>query len=313
MKQENKNKLLTISLLGLLLVASLLFFYKAGTDEVNKDIFKVASLSNVDKVVLFSPERQVELKFNGSKWNVNQSYPADDQLITVLFATLQQAEPKRRVSSSLADSLSGALHANGVKVTLYEGETSIKSFYAGGNNAKTVAYFLDDEQAVYTMSIPGYRVYVAGIFELDENGWRDKRVFNFNWRNFKKLKTQFHDQPDQNFEIAEKEGGFNLLGPIQADTTRLNDYLDAVSLLMVKEYVSLGKKSPVDSLLQSPAWMTIQVFDLGDNVYQLDLIKPSEGDMDVRGKIGESDAVLFSREQVFPVLKTKDYLLRQRP
>lgn len=313
MKPENRNKLLTLSLLGLLLVALVLIFYKAGSDEVNKDIFKVASLSNVDKVVLSSPEGQVELQFNGSKWNVNQSYPADDQLITVLFATLQQAEPKRRVSSNLIDSLSSALHTNGVKVSLYEGETSIKNFYAGGNTAKTEAYFLDEEQGPYIITIPGYRVYVAGVFELEENGWRDKRVFNFNWRNFKKLKTQFQEQPDQNFEIAEMEGSFNLVGPAKADTSRLNDYLDAVSLLMVKEYASSGKKSAGDSLFKSPAWVTIQVFDLGDNVYQLDLFRPTEGDIDVWGKIGDSDAVLFGREQVMPILRTKKDLTRQRP
>ncbi len=41
------------------------------------------------------------------------------------------------------------------------------------------------------MNIPGYRVYVSGIFELDESGWREKRVFAFNWQNFQKLDAHF--------------------------------------------------------------------------------------------------------------------------
>ncbi|MFZ1809455.1 MAG: DUF4340 domain-containing protein [Cyclobacteriaceae bacterium] len=305
MSQEKKNKVLVVSLGGLIILAVVLFFYQSDRQEIDKSIFKVDDLSLVDRVILSSASGDVELSFSGSKWLVNKNQEADEQLITVLFATLQQAEPKRQVANNQKDSISSMLVKNGVKLNLYQEGDLVKSFYAGGNVTKTEAYFLDNEP--YIMTIPGYRVYVSGIFEVEANGWRDKRVFNFNWRNFKKLEAEFNRQPNQNFAIADQGSGFDLVNSPPSDTTRLNDYLDAVSLLMAKEYLTSGRQSIYDSLMQTTPIATISVYDLGDNAMTLDLYAPLEGDQDALGRLNGTDQVLFGREQVIPILKTRDY------
>lgn len=305
MSQEKKNKVLVISFGGLMILAVVLFFYQADKQEIDKSIFKVDDLSLVDRVTLSSANGDVELSFSGSKWLVNNNQEADEQLITILFATLQQAEPKRQVANSMKDSVSSMVLNHGVKLNLYQGEALVKSFYAGGNAAKTEAYFMDDEP--YIMVIPGYRVYVSGVFEVEANGWRDKRVFNFNWRNFKKLEAKFSRQANQNFSIADQGSGFDLVNSPPSDTTRLNDYLDAVSLLMAKEYLTSGRQSIYDSLIQTLPIATISVYDLGDNVMTLDLYPPLDGDPDALGRLNGIDPVLFGREQVIPILKTRDY------
>lgn len=294
------------SLGGLIVLAVLLFFYQDNQQEVDKSIFKVEDLSLVDRVELLSANSEVELSFSGSKWLVNKSQEADEQLITVLFATLQQAEPKRMVANNLKDSVSALLIKNGVKLNLYQGDALVKSFYAGGNAAQTEAYFMD-ESGPYIMTIPGYRVYVSGVFEVEANGWRDKRIFNFNWRNFKRLNAEFSRQPDQNFTISDQGAGFDLVNSPPSDTTRLNDYLDAVSLLMAKEYLTSGSVPLYDSLLQTTPIATISVYDLGDNALTLDLYPPIEGDPDALGRMNGTDPVLFGRAQVIPILKTRDY------
>lgn len=297
------------SLGGLIVLAVLLFFYQDNQQEVDKSIFKVENLSLIDRVELLSANSEVELSFSGSKWLVNKSQEADEQLITVLFATLQQAEPKRMVANNLKDSVSNLLMKNGVKLNLYQGDVLVKSFYAGGNETKTEAYFMD-ESGPYIMTIPGYRVYVSGVFELEANGWRDKRIFNFNWRNFKKLTAEFSRQPDQNFTISDQGAGFDLVNSPPSDTTRLNDYLDAVSLLIAKEYLTSGRVPFYDSLLQTTPIATISVYDLGDNALTLDLYPPVEGDPDALGRMNGTDPVLFGRAQVMPILKTRDYFKR---
>ena len=47
----------------------------------------------------------VTLKYNGSRWKVNDEFNADPIMIDVLFATLQQAEPRRPLAASLKDSV----------------------------------------------------------------------------------------------------------------------------------------------------------------------------------------------------------------
>lgn len=307
MKQEKKNRTLAFSLIGLSLVGIALFFYQKSGSEIDKDIFKIKETTKVDKVILASPKGEVELSFNGSRWSVNNQYPADEQLITVLFATLQQVEAKRKAASSLIDSLSHSIQATGVKVSLFEQGEILRTFYVGGNVLKTEAYFLDNAQDPYLMNIPGYRVYVAGIFELDENGWRDKRIFNFNWRNFKRLTAQFSQHPDQNFEISDQGNGFDLNDALPSDTTRLNDYLDAVSLLVADHFASEEERAAYDSLAQTQPLVTIKAFDLGNNPYSLQLYRPLQGKEEVFGKMDEGDQVLFGLDRIQPVLKTKDY------
>jgi len=312
LKQDRINKALTVSLLGLLTILALLLVFQNRGDEIDKEIFKIPELSAVDRIILDSSNGQVELKFNGAKWNVNDQFVADEQLITVLFATLQQIEPKRLVSTNARDSLKSILACDGVRVILYAGDKEVKNFFAGGNSAKTVAYFSNEENGPHVMTIPGYKVYGSGVFEVDEMGWRDKRIFNFNWRNFKKLRATFADQPLQSFEIEDLGSGFNLVNSPPSDTTKLNDYLDAVSLLVAKQFVPADSEA-YDSLRKAKVQVTIDVFDLGNNIYKLELFAPLSNELNVMGKLGSGDEVLFDQRQVSPILKTRDYFRDPNP
>src|SRR5690606_27214845 len=130
---------------------------------------------------------------------------------------------KRPVAKASRDSIFNALAQSGVTVSLYAGDESRKKFYAGGNRAKTQALFADPEtQQVYAMAIPGYRVYVSGILELGVNGWRDKLVFGFNWRNFKTLEAHFPGKSSEDFSVS-MTGAFFAVQELQkTDTAKLN-------------------------------------------------------------------------------------------
>lgn len=313
MKRERKNKVLVFSLVAISFTAIILFTFLGQVEVVDKDIFKIESLSSVDRILFTSSRDPIDLSFNGSRWLVNNDYTADDQLVTVLFATLQQAESKRKVAAGLVDSITQLIKIKGVKVELFQGDAVVKEIYVGGNANKSESYFLDESNGPYVMAIPGYRVYVAGVFEVETGGWRDKRIFNFNWRNFKRLKTTNVNQPNQNFEIEDDGYGFDLVNAVGTDTTKLNDYLDAVSLLMAKDFVKKGSNPIYDSISQTSPLVSIEVFDLGDNEHRLDLFAPLKEDPNVVGKLDDLDVVIFDRQQIFPVLKSRDYFVKKSP
>ena len=163
----------------------------------------------MSQVTLQSDAVTISLEFNGGRWSVNEKYSADPAMIEVLFATLQQAEPKRPLAVSQSDSIASHLRKEGVKVSLLSNGSLVKTFFAGGNTARNQAYFLgEDEKVPYLMNIPGYRVYVSGIFELDESGWREKRVFAFNWRNFQQLEASFPKRKTDNLPFPCKTSIF---------------------------------------------------------------------------------------------------------
>ena len=183
---EMRNKYLAGSSAVLLTVSVTLFL---STREVQKPAidpayFAVTDTEQVDRVTLATADDTVALTFDGSRWRVNNRWDADVQMIKVLMATLRQAEVHRAVPVSMVDTVTRQLDRLGIQVSVQEAGIERIRFLAGGNPQKTESWFLKEGEArPYIMIIPGYRVFVSGILELKEGGWRNKRIFEFNWRN----------------------------------------------------------------------------------------------------------------------------------
>ena len=311
--QEKKNKRLIISFTILLVsIAGFWFFSSKQTNSVlvEPTLFKPEDATKIDHVTLVSANGKISLDLNGAHWTVNNKYDADRQLIKLLFATLDKAEPKRPVSNNQLDSVNAWLSKTGVEVKLYEGENIIASFRAGGNSQKTEAYFQKSAGLIpYVMSIPGYRLYVSYILELDENGWRDKRIFNFNWRNFKSLQMIVPSDPTQNFEVSFKDQFFGINGITSVDTTKLNDYLDAVSLLTAEQFIMPGFSKVYDSLLNTKPAFRLEVTDISAKTFSLDLFVPIKNDPNLVGRLDDNQSILFNRTNILPIAVKKAFFI----
>ena len=306
--QERKNKRLAILLCALCCVTAIVYYLSRsdGAVEIDKNLFKSYDFKSINEVILESQKGKVQLKFNGAKWEVNGKFDADASMVEVLFATLQQAEPKRPLATSIQDSVCNALRQTGVKVSVIASGKAESIFYAGGNAQKTQTYFCagDAGQKSYLVTIPGYRVYAAGILEMGEKDWKNKYVFGFNWRNFQRLETKFLQKTADNFNVALQDNFFAIDGLLSVDTAKLNDFLDDVSLLTVDEYVDTvifesPKPSPV---------MVLTVKDIGQRAYTLELYRPSKnsGQM-VPGLINGSEWALFDPRKIQNVFKPKAF------
>jgi hypothetical protein len=303
--QERKNKILLVSLS--VLVIMIIFFAWRGRGQdragVDKNIFQIDDYTSIDKVVLESGGVRTVLQFNGTRWKVNEQHDADRNMVSVLFATLQQARAKRKIAESIKDSVRALINKNGVRVSLFAGSSLQQEFLSGGNSTKTQALFHDPlANETYVMEIPGYRVYVSGIFELDENGWRDKYVFNFNWRNFSGLEVRFPGKPGENFTVASRKGFFGIEG-MDADTARLNTFLDHVSLLTVDRYADQAPKR--DSLATSTAQMEIIVRDVGSREYRLQLFGSQTAE--VPGLVPVNQLAYFNVRKIQPLIRPKSF------
>ena len=305
--QELKNKRRFI-LLAVLTTATLFAFWWIQPEnrlDVDTDIFHVADLNVISKVEMVSDTGTVTISYNGSRWRVNERYDADDNMVSVLFATLQQARPRREVAGIRKDSIFRELSASGVTVSLFEGAELRKRFIAGGNPSKTQALFADpDTGKVYVVTIPGYRVYVSGILELDERSWRNKFVFGFNWRNFKSLEATFPKKPSENFTVAMDRNHFGIQGLPEADTAKLNTFLDDVSLLTVDEFIS--EPGLRDSLRNVTPEMSMLIRDIGNRTYRLQLFNSNETTL-VSGILQDSQPVIFDRRKIQRLLKPKSF------
>jgi hypothetical protein len=319
--QTKKNILLLASLTTLSLVSLILFLSgREVKSEIDPTIFKLPDTRAIDKVTIEKPFEKIELQFLNGGWRVSSSpkiadgqtpalegnaWGADRDLVDVLFATMEQVVPKRSVASRIQDSIVTQIKEAGIKVSFLSKSDVQKSFSVLGNERDGVTYFLNDGKAApYMMAIPGYRVYVAGIFEQNANTWRDKRIFNFNWRNFNELKAEFPRTPKQDFTVAMTGRYFSIVGENKIDTAALNDYLDGVSLVGADAFYNHGESAKADSLSRTDPVMIITVKDVGDNTYSLKLFSIGKNERNALA-LWNNDLVWFDRRNILPLYKMK--------
>jgi len=308
-RRTNKRRFILLAMLTLLTLLVFWWVQPENRLDVEENLFQVEDLSTISRVTLESDDAVVRLNYDGARWRLNDSLAVDGDMISVLFATLQQARPKRAVARSAKDSVFQELKSSGVTVSLYEGDALRKQFIAGGNQAKTQAYFADPESGeVYVMTIPGYRVYVAGILELEPHGWRDKFVFNFNWRNFKRLDVRWPGKPAENFVVSMHKKAFGIEGMAEADTAKLNSFLDDVSLLTVESYLP----EPVlrDSLQLLEPHLEIQVADIANRSYRLRLFA-TRGSDPVFGLVQGGQAAVFNAGKIRQISKPRSFFRKK--
>ena len=309
--RKSKNRIRFVLLVVLTTITLLVFWWIQPENrlDVDENIFRVEALDAVDRVELSTDSSNVTLAFSGNQWRVNDQYVADGSMIRVLFATLQQAQPKRALPESQRDSVFSRLSDSGVKVSLFQGQELKREFFAGGNAARSQAFFADPStEQVYVMAIPGYRVYVSGILELEEAGWRDKYVFGFNWENFRSLEAMFPGRKAENFTVAMTRNFFGIEGMPEADTSKLNNFLDDVSLLTVEEYLSEPELS--DSLQRRQPQLEIRVKDVGNRTYRLRMFDfgPRQ---EIYGLMQDSQVALFNRRKFAALLKPRSFFRKK--
>lgn len=300
---RRQNILLLASLGSIMLLTVLVYHVQMRNESVDKSLFKPGDLAVVDKVVLSGKSDTIEISFDGTRWKVNGK-PADREMIQVLMATLAQAEPRRPAAKLMRDSLARALIENGVHVNVYSGTASQLAFIAGGDQQKKQAYFMKQQEAVpYAVAIPGYRVYVSGIFEVGETGWLNRRIFNFNWRNFKSLKADFPDSTD-GFEVSFDGKIFSIAG-IKTDTSKLNTFLDQVSLLEADRLVL--NKSLRDSLGSVQPVVSLQVATLAGEVHSLSVYYNKTGEGTAYGLTAAAPVAVFNPRKVRSLVQRRSW------
>lgn len=306
--QKKKNITLIVSLVVLLGVTGVLLWTgdRTGTVEVDQTLFRVDA-TKVNRVTLHSSRDTIDLNFDGARWTLNGQFAVDPNMIDVLFATIQQAVPRKPVAAALADSIKLSLQKEGVKVSLFVDNALAKVFYAGGNAQKTSAYFQLQDGVPYVVVIPGYRVYTSGIFELKASGWKQKYVFGFNWRNFHRLEAEFPANHAFDFKVLMNKEYFGVEGLAKADTAKLNTFLDQVSLLTVDQYED--SQIVTDSLSALKPTMVIKVYDIAKREFGLRIFAPASPGGDVYGLIDEKQAAVFNFQKISPLIRPKEFFI----
>jgi hypothetical protein len=268
MTQKRKNIGLMIVLVLLILVSFSLAILgpKAGTTIKDRSLFAVQDTSFVHKIIISSDEDEILLEESNDLWTLNNKYTAEQNIVRVLLSILRDTEVVRNVPKSQQQEISEYIEEHGYLIEIFTHGSESETFYVAGNENKTVSYMMStDGSNPKIVNIPGYDSYVAGIFEIPENDWRDRTILSTNWRTLQKLEVIYSEFPEHSFVIEFKTDFLNVDGVQNLDTAQMMSYIQQYNYLQVDRYLDPGQHSKYDSLLQTPETVRITVTDVSQS------------------------------------------------
>lgn len=307
MSQKKKNIRLIILLTVLMAITGIVIIAGEESDsiDVEKDLFALEDVATIDEVIIRSEKEQNSLRFINGIWMLNDRYKADPQRVTVLFAILKQNKIRRKVANRQLQKVDSALQSQGVNIRFLSNGVETKEFKVVGFDGLT--YFNNGEDS-YVVEIPGYKVDLAGIFALDEGGWRNPLVFDINWANLRGVNMIFPERPNDQFNIVYQRRYYTINQLNNVDSTKVTDFLDDVSLLYVNDYLDKQELENLKVDVNQPI-ASIIVSDVGGNQYSLTLYN-EVGD-EVIGRVDSTDYALLDFEMVRNVLRPKQYFVER--
>lgn len=313
--QKKRNIKLIFVLIALTLSAVSAYFVTRPADQlkVSRDIFSYEDPAAIDKVVFEGASGEHQLTFaGGGGWQVEGEYKADPQRVSVLFAILKQMRVRRKVSRQQEEMIEEKLKEAGTRVTFYEGDKAAHEFYVWGDEESGLTYLAEKpiDQA-YIVEIPGYRSYLAGIFQLDKNGWRDPLVFTLNWSNLSSVQVVYPDNEGLGFSVEYADRFYAIPEIPQTDSTKLTDFLDDVSLLFANDFLSEKEKQQYSEIIDDQPQALFKIEDVGKNIYTLEIYGMLPDGKELIGRIDSTDYATFDVAKVRKIMKPKSYFIKK--
>jgi len=118
----------------------------------------------------------------------------------------------------------------------------------------------------------------------------------------------FTNEPKEDFTISFQNQSFGIEG-LTSDTTRLNNFLDAVSLIRGDQFITPGTSKWYDSLLQTAPDYIIAVTDIAKRTYELEVFPPIKQEQAVLGRLNGELPVIFNPKAIVPISRKRSYLI----
>lgn len=274
----------------------------------NKQQFSVQDTSAIDEINIISEASAIALQRKEGIWMLNDTLIAEQNIVKVLLAIIKDAEVVRNVPKSRKEEISEYIRNQGYEVEIKANGQSIKKYAVAGNETKTVSYMMEEEQDPAIVNIPGYDSYVAGIFEIPLNDWRDRVILSSSWRSLQNLSINYTQFPEYDLTIKFEFDFLKVEGVNSLDTARMMAYIDEFEQLQADRYLEKGQNASYDSLLQTPHTVTLTIEDVNPaNSKTIDFYPLLLNDPMMLGYIREdSQRVLFEAGRIQKLFAVKD-------
>jgi len=296
--------LLGISLL-LIILNLWLFNLKPALVSLNfdPDLFMIRDTTQIEKFQFHS--KILDHYFSRQEgWKINNKFPSDPNLRKMLFTVSKRVKVSRALTGNEKEQLLKRNEEMGTSVILtVDGDE--RSYSVVGNANKTKTYFIENQE-VYQVDIPGYQDFLASMYELKRDQWRDRLVFNGNWRTIQKMEVIYPEKSDKNLLIRFKETFYEVDDLTQIDSSAVVAYLNQFEYMQANERISFGFSPAYDSLAQTPPEVIISLLDIKYKLPREIRIFPQLPGQNIRLIMDQDDELMiFESKRILPYFKSR--------
>ena len=276
MKKNTLTIIITIVLA--VIVAYLFYTSKEGTIRQELKDFAIEDTSAITKIFLADmSNHQVTLeKIEPGHWIVNGKYKARKDLIEILLKTMKNLEVKSPVAKAARENVIKRIATGAVKVEVYQNNNDEpnKVYYVGGATQSQMGTYmlLENSSNPFIMNIPYFSGYLTTRYNTDEYEWRDKTVFNYQFKDIAGVKLEYTHNPEYSFSIMNTGNWTYTLRSLQNDelianydTNNLNIYLTFFRNIQFEGFVRNKDTAFRDSIVSYPPFCTLTVTDMSGN------------------------------------------------
>ena len=296
-----KNKaFIIIALLLTTLAVYLVINNSSSTLNVEKTSFVVEDTAAITKLFLADKNDHVVTlnRVSATEWNVNGAYPARQDGINTLLATLKKVEMKAPIGINARENILKDLAARGIKIEIYTNDDEPeKVYYVGGptpDNSGTYMALEDDGDFSdpYITHIPGFNGYLTTRYIVLDYKWRSSAIFKSSYSDINSVKVEYFRKPEDSFEIIKNENGAIVLKSLKFnspvanyDSIAVKEYLVNYSNIHFEAFEKL-KTETRDSVIASPKFFSISLTTTNGKTTTLTAyaIKAKPGAVDLQGK-----------------------------
>lgn len=256
--------------------------------------FEVADTASIGKIFIADMNKNsITLTRKNQQWMVNGEYPAREDAIKLLLATIHDIRMNHPVPKISHNAVIRNMASEAIKVEIYDRQNVlIKDYYIGSpiEGYRGNYFLMNGSKQPYVVDIPGFEGYVSVRYYTKVNDWRSRAIFNYKVSDISQIEVKYLDQNQKfSFQIAQvNPDSFRLSFSGKVDQKQAFKYFEFFKNVNSVAYAN-EKLPGMDTIKRRPAFCTIEVVDFEGKRKKVELVhmltnKRSKYQMDITGK-----------------------------
>lgn len=280
-----KKNLILYVIFGIVIIVSIILFFKNQKSTLKKELrdFAYEDTASINKIFLADKNNNTILleRLSNKNWRVNNKFIARSDAINNLLDAIASVQVKSPVPKSAFETVTKHLATRSVKVEIYAHNKKVKTYYVGPSTPDNLGTYmiLEKSSVPFITHKPGFNGYLTVRYFVNEQEWRDVRLFPISINSFYSLNLNYPENPESSYIIIRKSAKeYQLLNHNGLPMTKFDTLLaKEIVLSVIKSKVDIWAidmpQTRIDSLKNASPLAKLTVKTINGDKYTLNLYR----------------------------------------